>query len=228
MAYSIIRGLSAACALFLAVPALASPRDTLLLAAFGPSDKAHALEMVRGARAEAAAEVGRNPADNEAALQLAMATGYDAKLARGASDAKSARAQFEALVARNPRDQEALLALAGWHLEAVHSLGGFLAGAALGAKKSLGLAALDRAVAVGGPRPLANGFAALLRIMTDPDDVVTARRYAEAAAAAAATTPTDRIIRIAAQRLLVPLRAGNGKAAAALAVKLMPFGRFAS
>ena len=67
----------------------------------------------------------------------------------------------------------------------------------------------------------------MLRIMVNPSDVVTARRYAEAAAVAAATTPADRIIKIAAQRLLVPLRAGNGAAAAALAEKLMPFGRFA-
>lgn len=228
MAFSIIRALSIAGALAAAAPVMASPRDTLLVAAFGPSDKARALELVRGARAEAAAQVARNPADGEAALQLAMATGYDAKLARGATDAKSARRQFETLVARHPRDPEPLLALAGWHLETVHTLGGFLAGTALGARKSLGLAALDRAVALGGPRPLATGFAALLRIMTDPADVATARRYAEAAAAAPATTPADRIIKTAAQRLLVPLRAGNGKAASALAEKLMPFGRFAS
>ena len=98
----------------------------------------------------------------------------------------------------------------------------------LGAKKSLGLAALDRAVMLDGQSALANGFAAMLRIMVNPADVATARRYAEAAAADTAATPAERIIKIAAQRLLVPLRAGDGAAAAALAEKLMPFGRFAS
>ena len=116
MPYSIFRGAGVACAMMLAAPAWASPRDTLLQAAFGPSDKAHALALVQGARAEAAAELVRNPQNGEAALQQAMATGYAAKLARGTQDAKSARLQFEQLVARNPRDPEPLLALAGWHL----------------------------------------------------------------------------------------------------------------
>ncbi len=213
-------------ALLLAAPAVASPRDTLLQAAFGPSDKVQALALVQSARAEATAALARDPQNGEAALQQAMATGYSAKLARRAADAKSARAQFEQLVARNPRDPEPLLALAGWHLETVHTLGGFLAGTALGAKKALGYAALDRAVVLDGQSPLASGFAALLRILVDPGDIVAARRNAESAAASQATTPAERIIKIAAQRLLVPLRAGNGAAASALAEKLMPFGRF--
>ena len=118
--------------------------------------------MVEDAQAIAAARVARNPRDREAIFERAMATGYYAKLTRGAADAKSARKQFETLIAANPNDCEPLLALAGFSISrSVHSLGGFLA-AALGAKKATGLAALDRAVKVGGNRPLVTGFAALL------------------------------------------------------------------
>lgn len=217
----------AATSVLVAVPAAAAtPRETLLAAAFGPSDKAHAIEMVEGARTAASAQLARNPRNRQAAFDQAMATGYRAKLKRGAADAKQAKQQFEALVAAEPRNPEPLLALAGWHLESVHSLGGFLAGTALGAKKATGLAALDRAVALGGGSPTVSSFAAMLRIMTNPTDVSVSRGYAEAAFAAPAVTPADAVMKRAAGRLLVPLRAGDGKAAALLAGKLMPFGRF--
>ena len=103
-------------------------------------------------------------------MARAMATSYRAKLTRSRADALSAKAQFEALVAKNPRDPEAQVALGAWHLEAVGSLGGLVARAALGARKDTGLDATDRAVALGGDRALFRGIAALLRLSLDPRD----------------------------------------------------------
>ena len=71
----------------------------------------------------------------------------------------------------------------------------------------------------------AERFAALMRIRFNPKDVATARALAEQAAAAPAPTALDRIAKHQAQALLIPLRSGDGRTAALLARKLLPFGR---
>jgi len=69
-----------------------------------------------------------------------------------------------------------------------------------------------------------SGLAALLRLVLDAND---ARARALAESAARGTTPTalDQIMQRAAAAVLVPLRAGDTRAAAALAKQLLPFGR---
>jgi hypothetical protein len=218
-----------AAAAVVASPAEAqSPRDLLTSAAFATTDKAAALAKVETALREANAALARKPKDHEALLQQAIAIGYRGKLKRSPADAKTARRAFEALAAANPRDAEAQLAIGGWHLAAIVEIGPLLARTVLGARKAAGLQGLNRAVALGGGRALFPAYASLLRIQLDPDDVATARKLAEAATKARATTTLDRIMQRHAAALLVPLRAGNGKAAAALAKKLSPFGRLAS
>jgi len=64
-----------------------------------------------------------------------------------------------------------------------------------------------------------------MRIRLDPEDIGTALTLASAAAAAPAPTDLDRIAKRDAQAMLIPLKAGDGRAAAALARKLLPFGR---
>jgi hypothetical protein len=213
------------CAMALAIaPATAAtPREILTQASFGATDKGQALALVRQALAQAEGELRANPRDREAAMQRGVAIGYRARLTHSPADAKSARAIFEALAAANPRDPEAQLAVATWHLDTIES--GFLATTVLKAKKEIGIAALDRAVALGGNRAFFPSFAALLRIRINPRDVATARQLAERAAAGAAPSGLDRLARRNAEALLIPLRNGDGKAAAALARKLLPFGR---
>jgi hypothetical protein len=203
--------------------AAATPRETLTQAAFLTSDKAAALALVNQALAAAQAQLAINPHDREAQMQRGVGIGDRARLTRSPGDAKMARHLFETFLAANPRDPEAHLAIASWHLDTVES--GFLATTMLGAKKEIGLAALDRAVALGGARPFFSGFAAMMRIRLNPKDVATALRLAEQAAAASATTPLDRIAKRQAQALLIPLRAGDGRTAGLLARKLLPFGR---
>lgn len=208
-----------------ASPALAeTPREALVQASFGDGDKAAALDHVIAIQGAAASILRRAPGDWEAALVQATAIGYRAKLSGSRSDAIVARKQFEALVARDPRNADAQLGLGAWHIGAVYNLGRLMSRAALGAQKGAGLAALDRAVALGGGRAVFPGVAALLRLELDPEDP-RGRALAEAATRAAAPTRFDRIIQRAAAAVLVPLRAGDTKTTRTLAARLLPFGR---
>lgn len=210
----------------LATPAVraASPRETLMRAAFATHDKAQALALVGDALQQTRVILARNPHDREALLQAALATGYRGQLSRSPGDAKAARAMIEALARGDPRDPEAQVALAGWHLTAVSDLGGFLARTVLGASRDTGLAALDRAIALGADRAFYPAYAALIRARLDPHDPRTALAFAERAVAASAPTATDKALQQRAARLAVPLRAGDGAAAQALAKQLLPFG----
>ena len=202
-----------------------TPRELLTAAAFQASDKARAIALVNEAIGAADRILAQRPGDHEATLQRGVAIGYRAKLTRSRSDARTSLGIFEALAARNPRDAEAQMVIAGWHLDAIDQLGGFLARTVLGAKTQAGEAALARAVALGGDRAFYPGLAAMMAIRKDHDDVTRARKWAETAAAAPAPTPLDQRMKRAAAAILPPLRANDGKAAATLAKTLLPFGR---
>jgi hypothetical protein len=213
----------------IAAPASAqNPREMLASAAFVARDKNAALAQIEAARKAAEATLARDPDNYEARLQQAIAIGYRAKLKRSPADARIARRGFEALIAANPRDPEAQLALAGWHLLAIVEVGPLLARTVLGARKAAGMASLNRALQLSGGRALFPGYASLTLIQLDPGNVAGARRLAEAAANGRTPTTADRIMQRSAAALLVPLRAGDGKAAAALAETLSPFGRLSS
>lgn len=207
-----------AAALALATPAFAqSGRDTLASAAFASTSRADALGKIERV-------LGGSPTP----LETAMALGYRAQLKRARSDALAARKGFEALIARNPRDAEAQMALAGWHLQAIADLGPMMARTGLGARKASGLAALDRALAAGGNRPLLTGYASLILARVDARAYgARALKLAETASTAPAPTALDRTLQRAAKRLLPSLRVGNPAASGALAKALLPFGRIA-
>ncbi len=204
-----------------------TPRELLTAAAFQTADKGRALALVGQAIAGADRILASKPGDHEALLQRAVAIGYRAKLTRSRSDARTSLRLFEALAARDPRDPEAQMVIAGWHLDAIDQLGGFVARTVLGAKAAEGEAALARAVALDSRRAFYPGLAAMMQIRLNHGDVAKARRWAEAAASAATPTPLDALIRRNALAILPALRANDGKAAAAMARKLLPFGKLA-
>jgi hypothetical protein len=218
---------SAAAALLTAPALAATPRETLAQAAFATRDKPTALARIGQAEASAKAVLARTPQDREANLLTAMAIGYRAKLDKSRGEAVEAGKRFAALAAADPRDPEAQAAVGAWHLDAVTALGGMMASVALGAKKATGLAAMDRAVTLGGNRAMFTGLSALMRLALDPADP-KAPALAEAAAKGSTPTPLDGIMQRAAAAVLVPLRAGDTKQAAALARQLLPFGRIAA
>jgi len=205
--------------------AIDSPRELLVSAAFGTRDRTVALARIDAALAGANAMLASDPTNREARLQRAVAISYRGKLKRDRRDLMAARTAFEGLVASQPRDAEAQMALAGWHLGAVIELGALVARTGLGARKNIGLQALQRAVALGGGRPFFPAFASLTLIQIDPHDMVNGRRLAEAAVTGRATAPIDVIMQRQAAALLTTLRTGNGKAAAHAAKLLLPFGR---
>jgi hypothetical protein len=213
------------------VPAAAmadTPRELLTVAAFQAPDKPRALTLVGQAIAASDKILAARPGDHEATLQRGVAIGYRAKLTRSRSDARTSLGIFERLAAQNPRDPEAQMVIAGWHLDAIDQLGSFMARTALGAKSQAGEAALVRAVALGGDRAFYPGLAAMMHIRNDHADVTQARRWAEAAVTAQTPTPLDRLMKRAAVAILPALRANDGKTAAMLARKLLPFGKLAN
>ncbi|MEG3176090.1 hypothetical protein U1872_07610 [Sphingomonas sp. RB3P16] len=214
--------------LFLAAPGIAhadSGRETLVQTAFVVRDRGAALAQLASVEAAAMATLARAPGDSEALLARAMATSYRAKLTRSRSDALSAKAQFEALVAKNPRDAEAQAALGAWHLSAVKSLGALMARGGLGARKAVGLAAIDRAIALGGDRALFPGIAGLLRLALDPTDPRGVALIGQATHATTATT-LDRLIQRRAVQLDLAVKGGDTKLIQALANRLLPLGQF--
>ncbi|MFC6621225.1 hypothetical protein AB3M93_01260 [Novosphingobium panipatense] len=202
-----------------------TPRELLTTAAFQTGSKARALDLVGQAILVSERTLASRPEDREATLQRAIAVGYRGKLTRSRSDVRASRDVFQKLAAQNPRDPEMQMAIAGWHLGAVDELGGFLARTALGARASTGKAALAKAVALGGNRAFFPGLAALLQIRNDPGDISLARQWAEAASKASAKSPLDALMQRAALAVLPALRANDGKKAAVLARKLVPFGQ---
>jgi hypothetical protein len=202
-----------------------TPRELLTVAAFQAPDKTRALALVAQAIAASDRILAKRAGDHEATLQRGIAIGYRGKLTRSRGDVKASLVIFERLAAQNPRDAEVQMAIAGWHLGAIDQLGSFLARTALGAKAAVGETALDRAVALGGDRAFYPGLGALLHIRNDHADVAQARKWAEAAAGAQTPTTLDAVMKRAAVSLLPALRANDGKAAAAQARRLLPFGK---
>lgn len=207
-------------------PAMAeSPRELLVRAGFEAKDKPTALSQIDAAISGADSLLARNPRDQEALLQRAIALSYRGKLKRSRADLMAARKALEALIASNPRNAEAQMALGGWHLGAIVEAGPILARTALGARRATGLQALDRAVALGGDRPLFFAFASLIRVQLNAGDMAAGRKLAEAAVAAKPAASIDRIMQRQASVLLKSLRPGNEEAAANTAKLLLPFGR---
>jgi len=204
-----------------------TPRELLTTAAFQAPDKKKALALIGQAIAESDRILVARPGDHEATLQRAIAVGYRAKLTRSRTDARASLAVFQRLAAQNPRDAEAQMVIAGWHLDAIDQLGGLVARTVLGAKAEAGEAALSRALTLGGNRAFYPGLAALMRIRKDEGEVAQARRLAETAAAAPAPTALDAQMKRAALSILPSLRANDGKSAARLSRKLLPFGKIA-
>lgn len=223
--FSLPRFLAGFCiALLIAVPALAAtPRQVLMQAAFSASDKETALVRIGKAEEAATAILARNPKDREALLIRAMAIGYQAKLTRSRGDAITARRMFDMLATADPGDPEAHALVGGWHIDAISELGGLVAGAALGAKKSVGLEALDRAVTLGGDRAMFPGLAMLLRLSLNPKDA-QAERLAARAARAATPFELDRIMQRAAATMATTLKTGDSRTVQAMAKRLLPFG----
>ena len=212
--------------LLAAAPAMAqTPREMLTYAAYQDNNAATAIVRIDRARAAALAASAHAPGDQDAAVIAAIALAYRAKLTGSRSEAIAARRGLEAVVARFPRNPEAQLALGAWHLGVIAKVGRFLARAGAGAQKGVGVAALDRAVALGGDRAMFTGIAGMLRVELDPGDP-RGRELVEQASRGATPGPIDRINQRAAANVAAACRRSDNQAARALADRVLPFGWF--
>ena len=216
-----------AAAVVLSVPhqaVAASPRATLVTAAFETSGKARALALVNSAIGTLNATLAKNAGDRDAQLQQGIAYGYRGKLTSSIGDARKARDLLTKFVQSHPSDPEGQVALGGWHLTVLSSVGS-LVGGTLGASKSKGIAALDRAVKLGGNRAFFPAYAGLSRIALSSSEAAAAKALLEKADGGAAPSEVDRITRSAARQVLALLNKGKSKEASQLAQDLLPFGR---
>jgi hypothetical protein len=200
-----------------------SSRDLLTQAAFQDRNKSTALQRIDKVRASSLAVLSRNANDQDAAVLAAISLGYHAKLTSQRSEAIAARREFERVVDRFPTNAEAQAGLGAWHLGMISRAGRFVARAVAGARENVGLAALERSVALGGRRAMFVGLAGLMRINADPSDKRGAQLL-EAASKAPTPTALDRIMQRSAVSVLAPLHRGDNKSAKALADQLLPFG----
>jgi hypothetical protein len=207
--------------------ATVTPRDTLTRVAFTVRDRSSALAGIATADAAATAALARTPSDRDALMVRAMASSYRAQLGHSRADALEARKMLERLVASDPRDAEAQVALGGWHIGGVAALGSMMAGMMLGAKKTLGLAAVDRGVALGGNRAMVAGVAGLLRLELDASDLRGRQLVTQAATRADCSTYADRMMQQHAQTMLGVLKGGDDTAIRKAAARLLPMGQLA-
>lgn len=207
-------------------PVLAeTPRDLLTEAAYEDRSAPVAIARVNTARAQALAAAARDPGDQEAVVLAAIALAYRAKLTGNRAEAVAARKGLEAVVARFPRNADAHLALGAWHIGVINKVGRLLARAGAGARKEVGYAELDRAVALGGNRAMFSAIAGMVRLEQDESDA-RGKALVDAATRAGTPTPLDRINQRAAGLVVASLRKGDERTAGALSDRLLPFGWF--
>jgi hypothetical protein len=111
-------------------------RTQLSIAGYQTDSKDRALALVAAAEKDFDTALARAPGSVDAQLQKAIAIAYRAQLTRGIALAKETRRRFETIRTAHPGNSLVWGALGGWHGGAVATVGSFLAGTALGAKKT--------------------------------------------------------------------------------------------
>lgn len=199
-------------------------RSLLALAAFRTADKARAVAICNDAAALADAALAQKPGWGPAILQKGIAVGYVAKLERSQGKGKAARQLMDQARTAMPGDALAWAALGGWHGEAVATLGGFLAGAALGAKKAEAIKAFDTALTKPGAGAVVPTYYAFTLLSLDADNAPRARVLLAQAARAAPGDAFDAMLKRQAEQVLPLLAKNDIVGARALAKRLQPFG----
>ena len=202
-------------------------RSLLAVAGYRTADKARALTMCGAAANLADAALAKRPGYAPALLQKGIAIGYVAKLERSQGKGKTARKLMDAARIAAPDDALAWAALGGWHGEAVATLGGFLAGAALGAKKSESIKAFEAALAKDPGGATVPTFYAFTLLALDAGNATRARTLLTQASRATPKDGFEALLKRQAEAVL-PLLAKNDVAGArSLAKRLQPFGTIA-
>jgi len=199
-------------------------RSLITIAAYRTADKVRAIALCERAASIADQALLKDPRDADAVLQKGIAIGYVAKLQRSPGLGKQARRLMDQARAAEPDNALAWAALGGWHGEAVATLGSFIAGTVLGAKKSEAIRAFEAALAKDQGGSTVPTFYAFTLLTLDADNVPRAR---ELLALAMRATPRDGFEALQKQQagqVLALLQKNDVAGARALAKRLQPFG----
>ncbi len=199
-------------------------RSLLALAAFRTADKVRAIAMCNEAAELADKALAAKPGYGPAILQKGIAVGYVAKLERSQGKGKAARKLMDEARTAMPNDALAWAALGGWHGEAVATLGGFLANAALGAKKAEATRAFETALTKPGAGAAVPTYYAFTLLSLDAGNAARAEALLVQAAKAAPGDAFDTILKRQAAQVLPLLQKKDVAGARALAKRLQPFG----
>ena len=123
-----------------------------------------------------------------------------------------------------PQDALAWAALGGWHGEAVATLGGFLASAALGAKKAEAIKAFDTALTKPGAGAVVPTYYAFTLLSLDAGNAARAQALLSQATRATPADAFEALLKRHAEQVLPLLQKKDVAGARALAKRLQPFG----
>ncbi|WP_156255640.1 hypothetical protein [Sandarakinorhabdus oryzae] len=200
-------------------------RAQLSIAGYQTTDKARALALVTAAEADFDKALARDPANVQAQLQKAVAIGYRAQLTRAVGLAKDVRRRFEAIRTAHPDNQLAWGALGGWHGGAVATVGSFIAGTVLGAKKGEMERCYAQALKLAPGLPSTRTFFAITLMDLDAGNAARAAALLKGLDALPAADGFEAMMKRQGLELAAALAKGDASAAQATARKLKAFSR---
>lgn len=202
-------------------------RAQLSIAGYQTSGKDQALAQVAVAERDFDAALARAPGNIEAQLQKAVAIAYRAQLTRGIGLAKDVRRRFEAILAAQPSNSLAWAALGGWHGGAVATVGSFLAGTALGARKSEMERCYAQALRLAPGLPSTRVFFAITLLDLDPGNARRAAGLLAGLDGLPANDGFEAMVKRQGTELAAALAKGDPAAAQATARRLKAFSKIA-
>jgi hypothetical protein len=200
-------------------------RAQLSIAGYQTTDKARALALVAAAEKDFDTALARAPTNVDAQLQKAIAIAYRAQLTRGIGLAKDTRRRFEAIRTAHPENSLVWGALGGWHGGAVATVGSFLAGTALGAKKSEMERCYAQALKLSPGLPSTRVFFAITLLDLDPGNAERAAGMLKGLEGLPAVDGFEAMLKRQGLELAAVLARGDAKAAQATARRLKAFSR---
>lgn len=199
-------------------------RAQLVPAAYATTDKAAALALVTAAEKDFDAALAKSPKHPDALFQKAVAIGYRAKLMRSPGLGKEARQRFEAFRATYPDLPYGWAAVAGWHAGAITTLGGFMAGTVLGAKAAEIDPGFQKAIRLDPTNPIHRTVFAVTLMELDKGNAGKAATALAGVGQLPARDGYEALLRAQGVQLAAALKAGDARAAQALARRLQAFG----
>ena len=204
-----------------------SGRAQLAIAGYQTTDKARALAIVTAAESDFDKALARDPANVPAQLQKAVAIAYRAQLTRGIALAKETRRRFETIRTAHPDNSLVWGALGGWHGGAVATVGSFLAGSALGAKKSEMERCYAQALKLAPGLPSTRVFFAITLLDLDAGNATRAAGLLKGLESLPAQDGFEALLKRQGLELAAVLAKGDAAAAQATARRLKAFSRIA-